>query len=143
MKTFNKFFEGISEIDVTSLILDKEYVTSLDSRDCYLANKPKDDNVEYECKNIVVYWGLVFDDAKNIGLFKIEVYVRRITGVIEITTIDELGDVVGEPVEEIIDFNYEKIDYTVEMDSDKEISYFPKDLTIYYDKKTCEIEIGN
>lgn len=143
MKTFNKFFEGISEIDVTHIKLDKEYVTSLDSRDCYLTDKPSNDDVEYECKNIVVYWGLVFDDAKNVGLSRIELYVRRITVTIEKTTIDELGDIVGDPVEEFIDFNYEKIDYTVEMDSDREVSYFPKDLTIYYDKKTCEIEFGN
>jgi hypothetical protein len=143
MKTFNKFFEGISEIDVNYIKLDKEYVTTLDSNECYLANTPKNDDVEYECKNIVVYWGLVFNDESNIGLSRIEAYVKKITGIIEITTTDELGNIVGEPVEETIDFKYEKIDCTVDIDSEKEVSYFPKDLTIYYDKKVCEIEIGN
>jgi hypothetical protein len=142
MKTFNKFFESVSDIDVKYLRFDKEYVTKLNSSECYLANTPKDDDKEYECNNIVVYWGLIFNDS-NIGLSRIEVYVKQITCEVIITTINEVGDVVGDPVEEELIFNYDKIDCTVEMDSDKEISYTPKDLTIYYDKKECAIEIGN
>jgi hypothetical protein len=142
MKTFNKFFEGVSEIDVKYLRFDKEYITKLKSSDCYLANTPKDDDKEYECDNISVYWGLIFNDS-NIGLSRIEVYVKQITCEVTMTMIDELGDIVGNPVEEELVFNYDKIDCTVEMDSDKEISYSPKDLTIYYDKKECAIEIGN
>jgi hypothetical protein len=143
MKTFSKYFENASGIDVNYINLDKEYITKLDSNDCYLSNTPKSDEVEYECKDIIVYWGLVFNDESNIGLSKIDVYVKKITCIILITTIDELGNIVGDPVEEELILTYDKINYSVEINSNKEVSYFPKDLTIYYDKKSCEIEIGN
>jgi len=118
MDTFTKFFESQDkDMDeyYKSIKLDKEYTTPLHAkqRECSVDYKNTDSR-EILCEKAIVYWGIKIEDESSIGISSLKIIVKKVEALVTIEMIDEVGDPIGEPVDENIIVELENIETDID-----------------------------
>jgi len=139
MKSFSKFFESNTE-DLGLIKFDREYVTPLNSDECYV--NFLSDEMDINCTISTVYWGIVIEEEKNIGIWNLKIVVKSITCDLTIEKYNNEGDPMGDVESESLIIESKDIKSDIDFSDRSDYSkfhIFPSDLDIDYKNKKCTI----